>query len=66
MNKKYRFFFHYNKVNSNITFHYRGKCYFINDLRINTPLESKFNKIQPKFVMQGFCTEKEFKEWKIN
>lgn len=52
--KKYRFFYHYNRNNKAITVHYRGTCYITNNLICNVPTYSKFNKIQPNFIMQGY------------
>ena len=53
--KKYRFFYHYNKANNGMTVHFRGVCYPCKHVRCNVPSETKWNKTQPRLVMQGFC-----------
>lgn len=52
---KYRFNYHYNKLHNKITVHYKGKCHLVSNLVCNVVVESKFNKNQPRFVMQGWC-----------
>lgn len=58
--KKYRFFFHYNKIASKklgipvMTIHQKGKCYIAHTLNCFVPVSSKTNKSQPYLVMQGF------------
>lgn len=53
--KKYRFFLHYNKPHNAVTVHFRGKCLIAKDVACHVPTFSKFNKSQPRFVMQGFA-----------
>lgn len=55
MNKKYRFFYHYNKKNNKITVHFRNTCYIAKNIVCNTSVNSKWNKVQPRLVMQGWC-----------
>lgn len=54
--KKYRFFYHYNKWTGGMTVHYKKQCLTVNDVICNVPCESKWNKSQPKLVMQGWAT----------
>lgn len=57
--KKYSFWFHYNKplskkTNKNVlTVHYRGQCYFVNEIECNVPIVTKSRKSQPRCVMCG-------------
>jgi hypothetical protein len=53
---KYRFFFHWNKIKKRISVHYRDKCMLTDGLSVKVSMESKFNKTQPVFVMQGWAT----------
>ena len=61
--KKFRFFYHYNKIASRkagkplITLHYKGVCHLVHDLWVNVVTNSKINKTQPFFVMQGWANE---------
>ena len=55
--KKYRFFFHYRRSTGGMTIHFRGKCYSCKNLECTVPVETKYNKIQPRLVLQGYCTE---------
>lgn len=58
-NKKYSFFFHYNKIASRkagrnkLSIHYKGKCYLVDGIECNVPVFSKDNKRQPHCVMKG-------------
>ncbi len=62
MNRKYRFFLHYNKPLSKQkgehywSVHWRNKCYFVKNVVCHVPTNSKTNKRQPYVVMQGFAT----------
>ncbi len=38
-----------------MTIHFRGKCYPCQNIRCVVPCNTKWNKKQPKLVMQGFC-----------
>lgn len=57
--KNYSFYFHYNKPASRaagkpvLSVHYRGKCYMVDFVRCEVPIESKNNKRQPFCVMTG-------------
>lgn len=59
MNKKYSFFFHYNKPQSKlnnkpiISIHYRGNCMLVENIVCNVPTKGKINKRQPFFVVCG-------------
>lgn len=53
--RKYRFFYHYNKWNGGMTVHYRGACNPCIDVKCLVPSETKWNRFQPKLVMQGFA-----------
>ena len=55
--KKYRFFYHYNKINKRMTVHFKGKCHIVDNIICSTSCNSKWNKRQPNLVMQGFCKE---------
>ena len=55
--KKYRFFYHYNKKEGKLTIHYKKQCHFVNNLICMVPTNSKWNKIQPNLVMQGYAKE---------
>lgn len=55
--RKYRFFYHYNKLNKKITVHYRGKCIIEKDVHCEVPTESKWNKTQPNLVVQGWAKQ---------
>ena len=55
--KKYRFFYHYNKKEGKLTVHYKKQCHFVDNLICKVPTDSKWNKIQPYLVIQGYATE---------
>jgi hypothetical protein len=56
--KKYRFFYHYNKIKKCMTVHFRGQCILAtNKLICEAVTESKKNKRQPYLVMQGFAKD---------
>jgi hypothetical protein len=54
--RKYRFFYHYNKQQEKMTIHFKGKCEIVDNVICQTTCETKWNKSQPKVVMQGFTT----------
>lgn len=54
--KKYRFFYHYYKRYNELSVHFRGKCYRTKNVTCKAEVETKWNKIQPNLVMQGFTT----------
>ena len=45
----------YNKPNNKITVHYKGSCLLTENIEVQVPCNSKWNKQQPKLVIQGFC-----------
>lgn len=59
MRRAYSFFFHYNKPQSKlkgkpqISVHYRGKCFIVDNVLCHVPTTGKISKRQPCFVMQG-------------
>lgn len=61
--KKYRFFLHYNKPLSKQkkkhlwSIHYRGSCYFVENIKCNVITESKINNRQPYVVMRGYASK---------
>ena len=63
MDKKYSFFFHYNKPLSKklgrnkLSLHSEGVCYIIDGIKCNVPIYSKDNKRQPYCVMKGLAKE---------
>lgn len=60
--KKWRFFFHYRRSTGGMTVHFRGKCYPCKQVHCFRPTETKYNKIQPFLVMQGYAEEVEVKD----
>ncbi len=56
-NKKFRFFYHFNKHTKEMTIHYRKQCISCKEITCFAKTETKYNKIQPYLVMQGM-TEK--------
>lgn len=55
--KKYRFFYHYFKQKKKMTVHFKGTCSIVDNVVCNVPCNTKWNKIQPQLVMQGFAKE---------
>lgn len=57
--KKYSFFYHYNKPISAkrgkpaISVHYRDTCLIVDNIICNVPTKGKINKDQPHFVICG-------------
>lgn len=57
------FFFHYNKQASQkagravLTLHFKGKCYPVNEIKCNVPVETRERKIQPRLVVHGRANE---------
>lgn len=51
--KPRRFFFHYNKRLHRATIHWNGVCIPVDDIRCYVPTQTKWNKRQPRFVVQG-------------
>lgn len=57
MRKKYRFFTHYNKHVRKGSIHFRGECFVVDKVELIDVnfIESKTNKRQPYYVMQGYA-----------
>lgn len=53
--KRYRFFYHYRKMDGRMTVHFRNQCMVATDVKCQVPCETKRNKRQPHLVMQGYC-----------
>jgi hypothetical protein len=54
--KVYRFFYHYHKASQAMTVHFRGRCIPCKNIVCNVATESKWNKQQPRLVMQGYAS----------
>ncbi len=39
-----------------MTVHFRGKCLQVDDVECNVPCSTKWNKVMPKLVMQGWAS----------
>lgn len=57
MNRTYRFFFHYYKQKGKMSVHFKKQCTVIKDIDCRVPVETKYNKTQPRLIMRGFCKE---------
>lgn len=61
--KKYRFFYHFNKQMTNKSgnvkwsIHFKGRCIIVDYFNCYVCTESKSNKVQPKAVVRGFCKD---------
>jgi hypothetical protein len=51
--KTYRFFYHYRKQTGGMTVHFRGVCHPCNNVFCKVTTETKWNKTQPRLVIQG-------------
>ncbi len=40
-----------------MSIHFRNKCYIVDKLICHTTCETKWNKTQPRLVMQGFASQ---------
>jgi hypothetical protein len=60
--KKYRFFYHYNKIHNKITIHFKNRCILVKNLICKVPVESKWNDKQPRLIIRGFCENVKIKE----
>jgi hypothetical protein len=60
--KKYRFFYHYNKIHKKISVHYRDKCYLTDNIKVSVETESHWNKQQPRLVIRGFSSNVSIEE----
>jgi len=56
MEKKYRFFYHYFKQKKKMSLHFKKQCIIVDNIICKVPCETKWNKIQPYLVMQGYAT----------
>jgi hypothetical protein len=54
--KKKRFFFHFRKSTGDLTLHWNKQCIPIKNIECKVPVETKWNKQQPKVVLRGFAT----------
>lgn len=59
--KQYRFFYHYNKQHQKMTIHFKKTCHIVDNVVCLVPCNTKWNKRQPKLVMQGFASNLELK-----
>lgn len=57
--KPKRFFFHFRKVTGELTLHWNKQCISIKDIVCNVPIQTKWNKQQPRVVLQGFANNVE-------
>ena len=55
--KTYRFFYHYYKQKNKMSIHFRKTCTIVDNIECKVLCETKWNKIQPYLVMQGFCSK---------
>jgi len=60
--KKYRFFYHFNKINKAMTVHFRNQCLIAQDIKCGVPCETKWSKTQPHLVMRGYASSVEVKD----
>lgn len=57
--KKYSFFYHYNKPASRaagrpqLSIHYRGQCYIVDEVQCAVPTRSRVRATQPHIVICG-------------
>lgn len=60
--RKYRFFFHYYRRFNEMSIHYRGRCMRAKDIECSVPIETKWNKQQPRIVLQGWASDVTIKD----
>lgn len=60
--KKYRFFYHFNKHEVKMTVHWKNQCIVVDNVKCYVPCETKWNKRQPRLVMQGFAEYVEIRD----
>ncbi len=60
--KPKRFFFHFRKSTGELTLHWENKCIPIKDVDCRVPVETKWNKEQPRVVLRGYATTIEIDE----
>lgn len=53
--KPRRFFYHFYKQKGRMSVHFAGACHVVDNIHCFVPCETKWNKRQPKLVMQGFA-----------
>ena len=58
--KKYRFFYHYRKIDNRMSIHFKKQCIPCDNIICNVPCQTKRNKVQPYLVLQGFATNVKF------
>lgn len=56
-NKKYRFYYHYNKPNNSMTIHFKKECIIVKNVICKVNTETKWYDIQPRLRLQGFCED---------
>lgn len=52
-----RFFFHFRKATGDITLHWNKQCIPVQNIVCHVPVETKWNKQQPRVVLRGFAKE---------
>jgi len=62
MSKKKRFFFHFRKSTGELTLHWNKQCIPVKNVDCNVPIETKWNKQQPRVVLRGFASTVEIVE----
>jgi hypothetical protein len=60
--KPKRFFFHFRKATGELTLHWNKQCIPIKDVDCRVPIETKWNKEQPRVVLRGFASSVEIDE----
>ena len=55
--ERHRFFYHYRRSTGGMTVHYRERCFPCKNVVCEVPTETKYNKQQPRVVVQGFARE---------
>lgn len=67
-NKKIKFFYHYNKPQTQrngyptISIHFNNACHFVKGISVEVPTLSKINNGQPRFVMVGSANKIKIKK----
>jgi len=56
MNKKYRFFYHFNKKEKKMTVHFKGTCYIYKHIICEPETQTHYKSTQPHLVMRGWCS----------
>ena len=55
--KTYRFNYNYYKQKGKMSIHFKKKCTVVDNIVCRVACETKWRKVQPQLVMQGFCRE---------